>query len=112
LSRSTRRYQAKRPDDFPVIEALTELVEKFPGFGLSKLFVLLRKADRPWNHKRVWRVYCDLKLNIRSRLQRRYKPEPLEVLLQPIRPNQAWSADFTNGLIIEELRSDLVYERA
>jgi putative transposase len=101
LSRSTRRYRAKRPNDGPVIEALTELVEKHPRFGFRKLFVLLRKAGKPWNHKRVWRVYCDMKLNIRRRFKRRYKSEAPEVLLQPIRPNQAWSADFMSDALMD-----------
>ena len=67
LSRSVRRYQAKRPDDGPIIDALTELVDKHPRFGFRKLFVLLRKVGHPWNHKRVWRVYCQMKLNGTSR---------------------------------------------
>ena len=39
-----KRYQYKRPDDGPIIEALTELAERHPRFGFRKLFVLLPKA--------------------------------------------------------------------
>ena len=81
LSRSVKRYQCKRPDDVPIVEAPTELAERHPRFGFRKLFVLLRKAGRPWNHKRVWRVYCDMKLNIRRRFKRRYKSEAPETLV-------------------------------
>jgi putative transposase len=101
LSRSVRRYQAKRPDDGPIIDALTELVESYPRFGFRKLFVLLRKAGHPWNHKRVWRVYCEMRLNIRRRFKRRYRPEAPATLIQPIRPNQAWSADFMSDALAD-----------
>lgn len=96
-----KRYQCRRPDDGPVIEALTELAERHPRFGFRKLFVLLRKAGHSWNHKRVWRVYCDMKLNIRRRFKRRYKSEAPETLVQPIRPNQAWSADFMSDALFD-----------
>ena len=47
-----------------------------------------------WNHKQVYRVYWQLKLNILSkrnkRLSQRY-PEPLEV---PSRLGECWSMDF------------------
>jgi len=101
LSRSVKRYQGKRPDDSLIVEALTELAERHPRYGFRKLFVLLRKAGHPWNHKRVWRVYCDMKLNIRRRFKRRYKPEAPATLVQPIRPNQAWSADFMSDALID-----------
>ena len=101
MSRSVRRYEPKRPDDSEVIEALAELVDRHPRFGFRKLFVLLRKAGHPWNHKRVWRVYCDMKLNIRRRFKRRYRPEAPESLLQPVRPNQAWSADFMSDALMD-----------
>ena len=101
LSRSVKRYECKRPDDGPIVEALTELAERHPRFGFRKLFVLLRKAGRPWNHKRVWRVYCDMKLNIRRRFKRRYKSETPETLVQPIRPNQGWSADFMSDALLD-----------
>ena len=91
----------KRPDDSEVIGALPELGERHPRFGFRKLFVLLRKACHPWKHKRVWRVYCDMKLNIRRRFKRRFRSEAPETPLQPVRPNQAWSADFMSDVLMD-----------
>lgn len=99
LSRAARRYVAKRVDDGPIIEVLSALVEQHPRFGFHKLFVLLRKAGHPWNHKRVWRVYCDMKLNIRRRHKKRYRSAAPVTLVQPIAPNQAWSADFMSDAL-------------
>jgi putative transposase len=73
-------------DDSEVIDALSALAERHPRFGFRKLFKLLRKAGHLWNHKRVWRVYCAMKLNLRRRFKRRYKHAAPAVLLQPIRP--------------------------
>lgn len=89
-----RRYVAKRPDDTEVMDRLAELATRHPRYGFRKLYVLLRKAGHRWNHKRVWRVYCEMKLNIRRRFKKRYRPAAPATLLQPLRPNQAWSADF------------------
>lgn len=95
------RYEQKSPDDAPVIEALTELAERHPRFGFRKLFVLLRKSGHPWNYKRVWRVYCSMKLNLRRRFKKRHRPEAPASLLQPIRPNQGWSADFMSDALYD-----------
>ena len=96
-----RRYTPKRPDDTPVIEALTKLVDTHPSIGFHKLFLRLQRMGHPWNRKKVWRVYCAMKLNIRRRFKRRYRPEAPECLLQPIRPNQAWSADFMTDALMD-----------
>jgi len=53
--------------DRPIAEALSALVDDKPGLGFWKLYRRLRRRGRKWNHKRVYRVYCLLKLNIRRR---------------------------------------------
>jgi putative transposase len=57
------------------------------------------RAGQEGNHKRVWRVYCHMKLNMRRRFNKRYRPEVPETLVQPIRPNQAWSVDFMSDCL-------------
>jgi len=69
LSRSVHRYVYKRRDDSEVIDALSVLAERHPRFGFRKLFKRLRNVAHPWNHKRVWRVYCAMKLNLRRRFK-------------------------------------------
>ena len=47
-----------------------------------------------WNHKRVYRIYCELEVNLRIKPKKRLKrdkPEPLSV---PEKPNETWSMDF------------------
>jgi putative transposase len=47
-----------------------------------------------WNHKRVYRVYRDLELNLRIKPRRRLKREKPEELAVPPTPNTTWSMDF------------------
>jgi len=71
-----------------------ELVERYPRYGFDKLFSVLRRQGNKWNHKRVYRVYCGLKLNMRRKGKKRFpkrSPEPLSV---PDSINQCWSIDF------------------
>ena len=67
--------------------------------GFGKFFAMLRGNGKPWNHKRVHRVYCALKLNKRRKHRRRLptrNPEPLSV---PESVNQCWSADFMSDAL-------------
>lgn len=80
--------------DAEVIHALNKMVELHPRWGFWKCFHALRRKDFPWNHKRVYRVYCLLKLNQKRRAKRRAPKRERQPLLFPQRQNQTWSADF------------------
>jgi putative transposase len=45
------------------------------------------------NHKRVCRIYCELELNLRIKLQKRLKRDKPEPLAVPDTPNDTWSMD-------------------
>ncbi|EHS54042.1 Integrase catalytic region [Rhizobium sp. PDO1-076] len=63
------------------------------GFGLCFLYLRNIKGFG-WNHKRVYRIYGELELNLRIRPRKRLireRPEPLAV---PEQPNRTWSMDF------------------
>ena len=99
ISRTVYRYQPDETRDGPVIKALQELAERYPRYGFGKMFPILRRHGHKWNHKRVYRVYCDLKLNMRRKGKKRLpnrNPEPLSV---PDSINLCWSIDFMSDAL-------------
>ena len=47
-----------------------------------------------WNHKRVYRIYKELELNLRIKTKKRLVREKSEVLDVPTSINEVWSVDF------------------
>lgn len=87
-------YYSSHKDDSAVIEALQELAFKHPSYGFRKLFRYLRRAGHGWNHKKVYRIYKQLKLNKRRKGKRRLPARTKQPLQQPITTNTTWSMDF------------------
>ncbi len=99
LSRTVYRYEPGPTRDLEIGEALQQLAAKHPEMGFGKFFCMLRRAGKSWNHKRVHRVYCGMKLNKRRKHKRRLptrNPAPLAV---PEAVNQCWSADFMSDAL-------------
>lgn len=96
ISQTCFRYQAKLNAENEVIaDWLMRLTnnQRNWGFGLCFLFLRNVKGFR-WNHKRVYRIYRELELNLRIKPRQRIvreKPQPLAV---PTAANQTWSMDF------------------
>ena len=85
--------------DAEVIDALQDLAEKYPRRGFWKYRDHLRLDGRPWNHKRIHRVYCELGLNHRRRTKKRLGDRPRLPLAVPAQPNCVWSLDFMNDTL-------------
>lgn len=94
ISDSTYRYKPDPNRDDEVITKLQEAVERYPAYGFSKLFKILRRWGHRWNHKRIYRVYCMLNLNKRRRGKRRLPTRNPEPLVIPSSANHCWSMDF------------------
>jgi len=67
MSRTVYGYKPDTKKDDAVIKVLLELADKYPRYGFDKLFQIIRRHGHKWNHKRVHRVYCLLKLNFRRK---------------------------------------------
>lgn len=93
ISETCFRYEPKLSDEnAEIAEWLVRLTDNRRTWGFGLCFLYLRNVKGfGWNHKRVYRIYCELELNLRikprKRLQRE-KPEPLAV---PKAPNHTWS---------------------
>ncbi len=94
LSSSSHRYRRKEGKDEEITLLLHELVEKHPSIGFWQSYFRLRRMGYTWNHKRVYRFYTALKLNIRRRRKRRLPARIKQALFKPEQPNLVWSIDF------------------
>ena len=75
-----------------------------PSRGFWKCRKLLRRQGRPWNHKKIYRVYCLMKLNLRRKAKQRL-PKRLRVpLYVPRLPDTVWSADFMSDALFNARR--------
>ncbi len=104
MSRTVYRYKPDANKDDAVINVLLKLADKYPRYGFDKLFPIIRRHGHNWNHKRVHRVYCLLKLNFRRKGKKRLPsrhPEPLAV---PPKANCCWSIDFMSDALINGQR--------
>ena len=60
--------------------------------GLACVFRYLRNVQgHVWNHKRVYRIYCELELNLRIKPRKRLKRDKPDALAVPDGPNMTWS---------------------
>lgn len=94
ISRCTYYYQPKVTDDSEIINVLVPLAEQHPSHGFRKLFKRMRLIGHCWNHKRVYRLYCALKLNLRRKTKKRLPTRTPEPLAVPTSANDCWSMDF------------------
>ena len=91
-----------------IMELLGALVDKHPSIGFWKCYHRIRRDGYPWNHKRVYRVYTQMKLNIRRRAKKRLPARVKHALFQPERINQVWSIDFMNDSLWDGKRYRLL----
>lgn len=100
MSRSGFRYKVKKADDREIKDQLQAIAEHKPRWGFRKIFDYLKNQGFRWNHKRVYRVYCEMKLNLRVKPKKRLPtrtPKPLEV---PGVANISWSLDFMSDSLV------------
>ena len=96
ISETCYRYQPKlSSENAQIADWLLRLTEANKRWGFGLCFLYLRNVKGfPWNHKRVYRIYRELELNLRIKPKLRIvrdKPDPLSV---PVAVNQVWSMDF------------------
>lgn len=104
ISRSVVRYQPKPRDDRAIILELKTVSEAHPRWGFGKVYHYLRNQGHGWNHKRVYRVYCAMKLNLRIKRRKRLPKRFPAELAEPKTPNQCWSMDFMSDALLSGQR--------
>jgi putative transposase len=96
VSESCYRYEGKKnAEQEQIRDWLLKLTDnnRSWGFGLSFLYLRNVKGFK-WNHKRVYRIYRELELNLRIKPRKRLVREKPERLSVPQGMNEVWSMDF------------------
>ena len=108
INRSRFFYKSKKKDDIAVIEELTLLTQKHVSIGFWQCYYRLRRKGLVWNHKKVYRIYTQMKLNIRRRAKKRLPTRVKKPLSVPGGINQVWSIDFMNDSLWDGRRFRLL----
>lgn len=93
--------QDRAAADAPVIAALNAVLEKRPRWGFWKCFERLRADGHVWNHKRVYRVYCAMRLNLKRKAKRRVITRERQPLLTSHELNRVWALDFMRDTLYD-----------
>lgn len=101
ISRTTFQYKAKPKDDSELQQALTALTDKHAAIGYWQCCYRLWDKGYKWNHKRIYRVYTEMKLNIRRRAKKRLPDRIKQPLTVATAPNETWSIDFMSDSLVD-----------
>jgi putative transposase len=85
--------------DSDVIEALLAVTDAHRRWGFWMSYQRLRLDGHRWNHKRVYRVYCQLGLNQKRRTKKRVPVRERQPLDTPTTPNAVWALDFMSDAL-------------
>ena len=96
LSETCYRYTRKLDDENGrIADLLVGLTQARRTWGFGLCFLHIRNVQgHDWNHKRVYRIYRELELNMRIKPKKRLKREKPDALAVPAQPNRVWSMDF------------------
>jgi putative transposase len=101
ITRWSNRYQSCRDPQDDLRQRLRELAGSRPRYGYRRLTVMLRREGRKVNAKRVYRIYREENLGVRTAKRKRRSAHLRVPLAEPQRPNQRWSMDFVSDRLAD-----------
>ena len=104
MSKSVYYYKPLPKDDRDIEDALREKAKAHPEEGFWMAYHRIRAEGRPWNHKRVYRVYKALGLSIRRKAKKRLPTRVKEPLEVPAQADHTWSMDFMTDVLENKRR--------
>lgn len=102
ISKSTYHYIPKKRNDTAIRKRIREIAEARIRYGFWRIYTLLRREGWQDNHKRVYRIYKEEGLNLRTKRPRRRKAAAHR-MERPIisNINQCWSMDFVSDQLFD-----------
>jgi transposase InsO family protein len=94
MSASAYRYQPAPDRNHALREQIVALAHRHRRYGAGMIYLKLRQAGQPVNHKRVDRLYAEAGLQVRRRKRKKVPVSDRQPLGRPQKANQVWSMDF------------------
>ncbi len=103
ISETCYRYQTKLSHENAVIaDWLVRLTHNQRNWGFGLCYLYLRNVKGfCWNHKRIYRIYRALELNLRIKPKKRLVREKPAPLVVPTSLNDCWSMDFMHDQLAD-----------
>ena len=103
VSETCFRYKPRvREENNEIVDWLLRLTCAHRNWGFGLCFLYLRNVKGfLWNHKRVYRIYRELELNLRIKPKKRIIRERPEALKVPGAVNESWSMDFMHDSLAD-----------
>ncbi len=105
IGTSVFRYRSARDGQATLHMRIKEIAAIRVRYGYKRIHVLLRREGWRVNHKRVYRIYCEEGLNLRSKRPKRRVSAAHRVKL-PLAAdiNESWSMDFATDSLFNGQR--------
>ncbi len=104
VPRSSCRYTSQARDQSPLRQRLKELATVRVRYGYRRLHVLLRREGWPINVKRVYRLYREEGLSLRTKYRKKRVNRNRVVPPPAKQPNERWSIDFLTDALLNGRR--------
>jgi len=105
LARSSFLYQPVEDQNVALRARIREIAETRVRYGLWRIYILVRREGWIVNHKRVYRLYKEEGLNLRSKRPKRSRAAAHRLdRVEASRPNESWSMDFVSDALFDGRR--------
>jgi putative transposase len=98
---TTLLYRSRKKPQEPLRRRLREIAATYVRYGYRRLTVLLRREGWKINAKRVYRLYDEENLKVRSVERKKVARRQRVSQAQASGPNQCWSADFVTDKLAD-----------
>ena len=101
MVRSSQRYCSRKDPQLALRGKLKELASTYVRYGYRRLTVLLRRQGWKVNAKRIYRLYTEEGLIVRTKQRKKIARRQRGTVPAAIRPGQRWSMDFISDKLAD-----------
>ena len=102
IQRASHRYKAKDKNDEADRIAIKDIAQSRPRYGYKRITAILRRDGHLINHKRVYRIYKEEELQVRTKKRKKTTAKKRGVLPRARGLNKIWSMDFVHDRLVDQ----------